>query len=647
MPGRLGRLLDAMPQLLAEHPALSWLVAETLAGWTTAMFEAEAAVWADRAALARFLKVPDFGMVARLDATSGDIHNGRRPLLIRADGKTVVFKPRDVAIDAAVTAVAEAASLAHLVPEHLIRIGYGYATAITPKGPANAAQRRAVAFTGGQLLALSWLLGLSDLHIDNVVARDRRLIAIDLECAFGADRGFGDAARADVCQSGLLPAGTPIVPDDSPFGGMPSLAPRTRAEAADLVTAVQAGMSDGLRRIGAHIDEIEGVLKGCPAVPVRVVLRPTRAYVEILHQAAQPNALRTIDARARTVAVVRGGLPPRWQAIAKGEFAALLRGDVPRVEALAGGRDLVCGGAVALEALSVDGLSLARQRLHQCRDGRPLGQARLIAASLGLRWGVSDRSRRATMRAKLAAPVTVGEPWLVVRRSGHTARLDEAGPWLADGLSGCAAVYAALSKGDGIHLERACVSVRRSLELLSRPGPWRATSRRNTFEAARAACGLAAAARLTAHDALTNEVTAFVDTLAAMPEGTATTLLLECARLILVGGRTPLARFAEIVRRHASADEEASNEWRRLADALVTDNDRVIAEAEADVLCSRHRVAGPSLAARIDAALQGHATAIAYDGTLMDGTGGLLYAKARLAEPRRVPALLAYCAVTD
>ncbi len=178
---------------------------------------------ADRAELAPLCGAAP-GELLQLDFGAGDSHRrGQTVALLRCAGGRLVYKPRPVAVDAALAAfVAElasehASSLSVRVPRVLSREEYGWSECIDHRYAADAEELQGFYRGIGQWLAILGLLGGTDLHAENLIAHGPHPVVIDCETLFTPKAppkpsGFGQASdraaelvAGTVLSIGMLP----------------------------------------------------------------------------------------------------------------------------------------------------------------------------------------------------------------------------------------------------------------------------------------------------------------------------------------------------------------------------------------------------------------------------------------------------------
>lgn len=196
--------------LFADFPVLGRLAVSLTTDWAAAVRELAVRLKADRVALEEA-----FGAAGEVTAVStglSDRHCGGRRIVILtfASGARVVYKPRTVGLEAAWNGflgwlAAAGAPDAPPALRFIVREGYGWAEFAAHGALPDGAAAEAYFRSAGGLLAVAWLLGARDLHMDNVVATLVGPVVVDAEAVLQPDalplaaagpRGAFDAANA-------------------------------------------------------------------------------------------------------------------------------------------------------------------------------------------------------------------------------------------------------------------------------------------------------------------------------------------------------------------------------------------------------------------------------------------------------------------
>ena len=380
--------------LVRHKPVMIRLLAVIVDQWRTASAEMLRRLVADRSGFTdRFAGLSPSAPVARFEVGISDPHDHGRGVAILqfADGGRLVYKPRDLSMEDAWHGLAVWLARAE-APVELgaarawTRAGYGWMEFV--EGGTEIAAGRVAAFfrrVGGLLAVMRWLRA-SDMHEENIVARDAVPVPIDLETVLQPnlvlDRMREPALMAEaeaqncldnsVLTVGLLPKRMRIAGRETEVGGLASpdvltipewvftgigcddmdeerreverstagLALTANGEPlriADHAAGVAAGFRDMVMFLATRREAlfaVDGPLARFAGCRLRHVLRAT-AYYEILRREARGPAnqasgvawSRHFDRLTRNV---RWDLDrdPGWPVVS-GERAALARYDIP------------------------------------------------------------------------------------------------------------------------------------------------------------------------------------------------------------------------------------------------------------------------------------------------------------------------------
>lgn len=345
---------------------------------------------ADRDDLGNLLGAP-VGALTALHFGKGDTHQGGRTVaMVTCQGGTLVYKPRPVAIDAALVAFLaelEAACGEHLwmrVPVVDVGERYGWAQFVEHRYADDVSDLTRFYRGIGQWLAVLRLLGGVDVHAENLIACGAYPVIVDCETLFaprlpGHPSGFGDALdRANhyvagtVFATGLLPSrarglgwrgadvsGIGALPDQQPLMMVPDIVaagtdvariamvpaeprrtqnhPSAAPSLVDHWPEILAGFSSlsaSLRRLDED-GRLRALLTRFEACRVRVVLRATEPYAELARMLWHPVSLHNEPAavtRAHDLlAAMAENVPmaPSAPEVIAAEIDALLVGDIP------------------------------------------------------------------------------------------------------------------------------------------------------------------------------------------------------------------------------------------------------------------------------------------------------------------------------
>lgn len=351
---------------------------------------------ADRDALAA-LCGGGAGELTAISFGAGDTHRGGQTVaIVSCGGGKVVYKPRPVAVDAAldrfVAEIAERSghSLWMRVPRVVDRGAYGWAEFIPHAYAANREELASFYEGIGHWLAVLRVIGGVDFHAENLIAHGLTPVIVDCETLFapripGKPSGYGDAtdvaiqyAAGTVLATGLLPSrakglgwrgadvsGIGALPgqqpgmkapdivnagtDEARIAMVPIEAPATKNHPSaspslvDHWPAILSGfstLSETLRALDRDGD-LERMLAPFEDCRVRVVVRATEPYAEIARMLWHPVSLHdenAAKARAKdlfTRMAANVPMAPSDPNVIDAEIEDLLVGDIPYFSTIA------------------------------------------------------------------------------------------------------------------------------------------------------------------------------------------------------------------------------------------------------------------------------------------------------------------------
>ena len=176
-------------RLFEDKPVLLRLAATLTRQWIDSSHELVSRLDTDLEAIRRdLLRTTTDAQVVRVDGDVSDPHNHGRTVQIVAfgDGSRVVYKPKDLRLDAAWHALVERLN-ARGAPVELKAVrtlsqdGYGWSEFIEHTGCADAQSCRRFFQRAGAWLALFHCFAGTDIHHDNMVAASEHPVPVDLE----------------------------------------------------------------------------------------------------------------------------------------------------------------------------------------------------------------------------------------------------------------------------------------------------------------------------------------------------------------------------------------------------------------------------------------------------------------------------------
>ena len=380
--------------LLAQYPALVRRLSTVIRSWESAARETAERLAGDFARLRYSLfDGEDPGAWTAAEAL-GDAHRRGRTVqrLTFASGSSLIYKPRTLAMEHGFFDLVEWLNAAGLRPDlaaapALDRGSYGWTRWVAPAPCRDEAAVAAYFRRQGGNLALAYLLGIADLHFENVIAAGEYPVIVDLEAAFhdapkpfGPGRATRAATRAmhdSVIRTLLLPIyiedevqadgerlggdpsalGFPTDTDGEYFAegwdgagtdamrlarvrsAMPAAAclpelAGLRIVAAPYVETIVAGFEGAYDFLMGRRDDLArpgGPLDAFLGGRARRVLRATRTYVRLLNRTWHPRFGEDADALAADIQVRLVELSPHGPpaSVRAKEARDLFRGDVP------------------------------------------------------------------------------------------------------------------------------------------------------------------------------------------------------------------------------------------------------------------------------------------------------------------------------
>lgn len=391
----VNHVLSNFSDFFRAHIGLTRLLCDRVHLWIQHVQEVTSRICTDLPTLHKTLLHggvhPTVPQIRVIHTLCGDSHNGGRSvtLLTLGEGR-IVYKPRDLRIDAAFSEIAswvnERSGGRHIRTAHVIpRDGYGWAEYVEPTSHTAGQDYH---WHYGYLLGLVHLLGGSDLHSANIIRIDSHPVPIDLETAMSSIvdleefyqylAGVSNRLGASVLASGMLPlsdeaaarrdhhtsrqSGNSVIryvntdamelhdieqyreSFDTENLALPAL---DRADVDDIIRGFCDFYSFSLR----HKQELassNGPLRHFHDVPVRVIIRPTRIYHKVLRASLRPHCCvsgvaRSIEVDRLAQAYLRLEDGARFSSILCAEHYAVCRGDIPYFWARANERTLHAG----------------------------------------------------------------------------------------------------------------------------------------------------------------------------------------------------------------------------------------------------------------------------------------------------------------
>jgi type 2 lantibiotic biosynthesis protein LanM len=430
--------------LFAEYPVLTRQVVIRLDHWLATSLEFLERCCADWPALcAAFSPDHDPGPLVEVQANAGDAHRGRSVQILRfASGLRVVYKPKPLAVDQHFQELLgwlNDRGVATPFRQLLIldRGAYGWVEFVSPADCSSRDEAaRFYRRTGGYLAVLYALAG-ADFHDENLIAVGEHPVLVDLEALFHPRtprEERGEAGRVanhlldeSVLGPGLLPQRSRFEGESGSFdlsgiggeaGGRlpwsegtfedrgtdemrfvrrPGVIEATcnrptlhgaAVKPLDFLADVEAGFVEVYELLAEGRVELlagDGPLTRFAQDEVRIILRPTSRYSELLIEGTHPDVLRDALDRDRLfdrlweIVQHRPELAP----LVPAEIEALWQGDIPLFTTRPDSRDLWAGADQRFAGLlTVTGMHQLRERLERFGRDDLSRQLWLLRASL-------------------------------------------------------------------------------------------------------------------------------------------------------------------------------------------------------------------------------------------------------------------------
>lgn len=430
--------------ILAEYPPLARLVTVRVEYWLDAALEFLSRLCGDWNDIREtFGASSNLGPLTEIKGNAGDQHREGRSVLIAtfASGFRLVYKPKPLAVDVHLQQLLDWLNQRGTHPSFrtlkvLDRGDYGWVEFVAA-GPCESAEEvlRFYQRQGG-LLALLYALEATDFHFENLIAAGEHPVLIDLESLFHprpeaaapseAQQLVGEDMGNSVLRVGLLPqriwlgadgegldvsglgsSGGQEVPTGAPAweatgtdemrvvrkrGLLPKGQNRPTLGEADVNLldydeAIVEGFESVYRTLLDHRDELlaaGGPVAAFERDEVRVILRPTKTYGQMLAESYHPDLLRDGLDRARFFDRLWLTVEPTpfLERVIPAELSELARGDIPMFTTRADSRDLRSGtGEIVSDFFKESGVALVRRRIGRLGEDDLKRQVWFIRAS--------------------------------------------------------------------------------------------------------------------------------------------------------------------------------------------------------------------------------------------------------------------------
>ena len=442
-----GLLAGGWIDLCHKYPVLLRLLTNKADAYENAVCECLERLTRDRDVLAANELVSDDAVLTEFRFGQGDTHNEGRSVvrLVFSNGEELFYKPKPLANDRWFFDELGLTLRALEVPIGKLRIidrqDYGWVQSVAslPRTHDGRVSEKGM----GRLLAVAWLLNVTDLHYENLLVRNGQFFPIDLETIlsvspiFEEDSGsewrrwsvlstdmlrarFGsEGAKTDI--SGFFAEGF-----SSPFpyysfandaDGIARLHIAKPTDPAATQSNEHAGPATDRPAIGSMANAFENAaielrkpllthLKSAPkSLTSRLVIRPTLFYERLLQRVLMPRFLRDATEFSIELHRLHSGLSnlertqrQAVQGIIGSEITQLQRGDIPYFSYSPHSSQIFADGEpIAGASLPENGLSMALGKVQHFDRGDVAEQVRLIDASTSLasyQWDEKNRRKR-------------------------------------------------------------------------------------------------------------------------------------------------------------------------------------------------------------------------------------------------------------
>lgn len=434
--------------IFEEYPLLAREITTAVKFWVESRFEFAGRFLADRTAIGELLGDDRLHTPMTVEFGAGDTHrSGRSVAVIRfSNGKQIVYKPRDVAIDVAFAGLVDWINRQRCVPDLstprvIQRKSYGWVEYIDQSACRSTDEVKMYYKRLGALLATLYALCATDFHYENIIARGSMPILVDLEALFHPDDLYVEAdsrfaktsaqvMRESVMAVGLLPSPTfTQEPDDRSGTDLSGL-----SDAAGQLSPTSVPVWDNYGRDDMHLVRRRMPLRGGRNVPflganpvrpldfesdviwgfstvyelfaknkafflsnqsplrsfqnceIRVIVRPTRVYDELLREARHPDLMRNAIDRERFLCYLWGlefaGSEEDRFSLISSELRQLNLGDIPHFVTRVDSNHVTDDESATVATLSKSGLSRSRSRISALSEKDKIRQTWFIHASL-------------------------------------------------------------------------------------------------------------------------------------------------------------------------------------------------------------------------------------------------------------------------
>jgi type 2 lantibiotic biosynthesis protein LanM len=395
-----------------------------IAQWTGACEEFLTRLHADGERLSQtFCGGRDIGTAADVRAGLAESHDGgRAPMVVEfSSGTRLVYKPKDLRLEVAVAKLIGQANdwgaeldLRSLVV--LERHVYGWVEYVEHLACAEVDQIRRYYRRAGMLVALTYALDSTDMHMENLIACGEHPVLIDTELILFADMREGvDGSARSVLETGMVPsphyerkgldisalggigmASQTASPFDHP--NTDRMQPRSSAplayerpnvpslgqdvvEPQEFINEIVDGFTTMYRLFMINRDNIIEWLDRVADANVRFLFRSTGIYAQVIKTAFSRSGLASESAFEDALTRLGDAVPgERWEPLVQEEIASLRYLSIPLFTVAAGGREVASGASSTGLSLPRSPADLGRTRLAALDEADLHRQIELIRA---------------------------------------------------------------------------------------------------------------------------------------------------------------------------------------------------------------------------------------------------------------------------
>lgn len=306
----------------------------------------------DAAAIQRALGV-SCERVVSLDGPFSDIHTGGALVVrIQLDKQALFYKPRSIEGNNLLRSLIKLIDpvvyrSSRMVPRSLSRDEYGWSVEAEKRDPAGMVELKELAWRCGFLSRVLMCIRSGDHHNQNLLINGSQICCLDLECSLLPRLVFEQCPkkRFTLRATGLIGQALNCAGSADPVSPLHSWGRTVRkvlefpdpyqfqSSRADPMAIFRKEFRDGFRYTGRlfsqNYQDCRDLIRTFSTACMRVVVRPTRYYRELIRHVFDPRVCGTLERRQ---ALVISLLPAPNRALlplAEAEAAAVLRCEIP------------------------------------------------------------------------------------------------------------------------------------------------------------------------------------------------------------------------------------------------------------------------------------------------------------------------------